>query len=68
MTPPSRRQALARGAGLVLLLGSHELAWGATIVAVRIWPARDYTRVTIESDQALAATHLLLDNPPRLAR
>ena len=66
MTPPSRRQALARGAGLVLLLGSHELAWGATIVAVRIWPARDYTRVTIESDQALAATHLLLDNPPRL--
>ncbi len=57
---------MTRGATVVLLLGTNELAFGATIVAVRVWPARDYTRVTIESDQALAAKHLLLNNPPRL--
>jgi len=61
-----RRQALQGLGSVVLLLGSHELAFGAAIVAVRVWPADDYTRVTIESDEKLAARHLLLDNPPRL--
>jgi N-acetylmuramoyl-L-alanine amidase len=51
---------------LALLLGTRELAFGATIVAVRVWPAADYTRVTIESDTPLAATHRLIDNPNRL--
>ena len=35
--------------------------------AVRIWPAQDYTRVTIESGQALKHSLLLLKNPERLA-
>ena len=52
---------------LALMLGAHDLAWGATLVAVRLWPARDYTRVTIESDQPLQATHLLTEAPHRLA-
>ena len=54
---------------LVLLLGTAQLArgaQGAAIVAVRVWPARDYTRVTIESDQPLAAKHLLAVAPLRL--
>ncbi|MBA4177599.1 MAG: N-acetylmuramoyl-L-alanine amidase [Leptothrix sp. (in: Bacteria)] len=51
---------------MVLLLGAPQLAWGAAIVGVRVWPARDYTRVTIESDQPLAATHLLVPAPDRL--
>jgi N-acetylmuramoyl-L-alanine amidase len=51
---------------LVLLLTLPQLARGATIVAVRMWPAPDYTRVTIESDQPLRASHLLLDSPHRL--
>ncbi|MBW8847394.1 MAG: N-acetylmuramoyl-L-alanine amidase [Burkholderiales bacterium] len=38
----------------------------ASIVAVRVWPAADYTRVTIESDQALAAKHFLVESPHRL--
>jgi len=38
----------------------------ASIVAVRVWPASDYTRVTLESDQALAAKHFLVDSPHRL--
>ncbi len=63
---PSRRHALQALGSLVLLLGASDLAWGATIVAVRVWPAKDYTRVTIESDAPLAAAHLLAESPPRL--
>ncbi|MDO9284027.1 MAG: N-acetylmuramoyl-L-alanine amidase [Aquabacterium sp.] len=63
---PGRRQALQRLGALVLGLGSVELAFGATIVAVRVWPADEYSRVTIESDQPLAARQFLTDNPPRL--
>jgi N-acetylmuramoyl-L-alanine amidase len=62
----NRRHALQRIGGLALLLGPAELAFGATIVAVRLWPATEYTRVTIESDQALVASHVMADNPPRL--
>ena len=61
-----RRQALRRLGTLVLGLGAADLAWGASIVAVRVWPAADYTRVTIESDQALVARQSLADSPPRL--
>jgi N-acetylmuramoyl-L-alanine amidase len=62
----SRRGALVRVGHAVLLLGAAELAHGASIVAVRLWPAADYTRVTIESDTPLAARHFMTDNPPRL--
>ena len=48
----TRRSLLQRG-GLVLLLGAGQLARGAGILAVRVWPAADYTRVTIESDTKL---------------
>ncbi len=54
---------------LVLLLAPPLLAraaGGPAIVGVRMWPARDYTRVTIESDAALVASHVLLADPPRL--
>ncbi|HEY9063807.1 MAG TPA: N-acetylmuramoyl-L-alanine amidase [Burkholderiaceae bacterium] len=51
---------------LALLLGAREIAYGATIVAVRVWPAADYTRVTLESDTPLTAKHFLADNPNRL--
>jgi N-acetylmuramoyl-L-alanine amidase len=51
---------------LVIGLGARELAFGAGIVAVRVWPAADYTRVTIESDAALPARHFMAENPPRL--
>jgi len=61
-----RRQALQQLSAGVLLLSSARSAYGARIVAVRIWPAQDYTRVTIESDQALSATHVLAQAPPRL--
>ncbi len=52
---------------LVLLLGSHHIAHGASIVAVRVWPAAEYTRITIESDVALKAKQTFVASPPRLA-
>jgi N-acetylmuramoyl-L-alanine amidase len=52
---------------LVLLLGSHQIARGAGIVAVRVWPAVDYTRITIESDVALNTKQTFIKEPPRLA-
>jgi N-acetylmuramoyl-L-alanine amidase len=61
-----RRDALLRGGSLVLCLSATDLVFGATIVAVRIWPAADYTRVTIESDQPLVARNFVADNPYRL--
>jgi N-acetylmuramoyl-L-alanine amidase len=63
---PTRRALLRDAGSLVLLLGAHEIAFGATILAVRVWPAADYTRVTIESDTALAAKHFLAQNPQRI--
>jgi N-acetylmuramoyl-L-alanine amidase len=61
-----RREALTGLGTVVLTLGPAELAWGAAILAVRVWPATEYTRVTIESDQALTAQHFLAENPQRL--
>ena len=66
MSATTRRAALRSMGQLVLLLGAHDLARGAGILAVRLWPAHEYTRVTIESDSALAATHLLIEAPHRL--
>lgn len=62
-----RRTALIRVGSLVLTLAAPQLVRGATIVNVRVWPAPDYSRVTLESDTALTAQHTLVDNPPRLA-
>jgi N-acetylmuramoyl-L-alanine amidase len=62
-----KRRDLLRGVGSVaLLLGANELAFGASIVAVRVWPAAEYTRVTLESDTPLSIRHFMADNPQRL--
>ncbi len=62
-----KRRHLLKAGSLVLSLGLHELAHGAAILAVRVWPAKDYTRVTIESDNALSTQTQFVANPPRLA-
>lgn len=61
-----RREAIRRMGALVLALGAADIARGAAIVAVRVWPATDYTRLTIESDQVLVARHQLVEGPDRL--
>jgi len=63
---PERRRLLQWG-GLVLSLGLHELVRGAALLAVRVWPAADYTRVTLESDVPLKARQTFVPSPPRLA-
>ena len=69
MTAPHgiHRRTLLQGGSLALLLGTSDIAWGASIVAVRVWPAAAYTRVTIESDTALKTVPIFVANPPRLA-
>jgi len=42
------------------------IAHAASILAVRTWPADEYTRVTLELDSELHTEHFILDDPPRL--
>ena len=56
----------AKFLGFVMLLGEVDIAWGAKILGVRIWPSEDYTRVTLESDTPLPITQQILTNPDRL--
>ncbi len=62
-----KRRSLLQSGGVVLLLGPQAWVYGAGIVAVRVWPAADYTRLTIESDRALSTRTQFIPTPPRLA-
>ena len=64
---PNRRTLLQAGSLALLLTGQQQIAHGAAIMAVRVWPAEDYSRVTLESDVPLVARQTLIDSPPRLA-
>ncbi len=66
---PRRRDVLKFAAASLTLLVSKVGAGataGSSILAVRVWPARDYTRVTLEHDQAIKYSHLLVKDPDRL--
>jgi N-acetylmuramoyl-L-alanine amidase len=63
----SSRRRLLKAGSLVLLLGAGQLARAGSVVAVRIWPAQDYTRITIESDGALKARKTTVSDPPQLS-
>ncbi|WP_119354838.1 N-acetylmuramoyl-L-alanine amidase [Azohydromonas sediminis] len=65
MTLPRRRVLQGAGA-LVLAFAATGAAHARTIVAVRVWPADEYTRITLESDGALSATTQHLSAPDRL--
>lgn len=67
VSPGLSRRNLLQAGGVVLLLGRQHIAQGATIVAVRVWPAPDYSRVTLESDIPLTAKPVFVPSPPRLA-
>jgi len=62
-----KRRDLLQSGSLVLLLGTAQIARGASIVAVRVWPAPEYSRITLESDVALKTRHTFVGTPPRLA-
>jgi len=65
--PHSARRHLLLSAGSTLLLGLFSgKARSASVIAVRIWPASAYTRVTLEHDtEGLRYTTQLLTNPQR---
>ena len=49
------RRTLLKSGALVLLLGVQQIARGATVLEVRVWPAPEYSRVTLESDKPLSS-------------
>ena len=65
---PDRRTALRAMGSVALSFAATlpTLAHATSVVAVRVWPAADYTRVTIESDAPLTQRHFLTENPGRL--
>jgi N-acetylmuramoyl-L-alanine amidase len=62
----ARRTVLKAGATLLLSVIAPVRAYAAQILAVRVWPAEDYTRVTLENDSALKATQFLVKDPERM--
>jgi N-acetylmuramoyl-L-alanine amidase len=61
-----RRTVLKAGGTLLLSVLAPLPAGAAQLLAVRVWPAEDYTRVTLENDSNLKATHFIINDPPRL--
>jgi N-acetylmuramoyl-L-alanine amidase len=66
LNSPVRRTVLKAGGTLLLSVVAPLPAYAAQILAVRVWPADDYTRVTLENDTDLKADHFLISDPPRL--
>jgi len=63
----SRRTLLKAGGALMTLLvtpTSH--AADTRVLAVRVWPAQDYTRITLEGGDALRYSAQIVKNPERL--
>lgn len=65
-TSSTRRRLLAGATTLLVLPVLPRRAHAASILAVRTWPADEYTRVTLEMDSELKAQHFTLDGPDRL--
>ena len=62
----NRRRLIGAAATLLLLPVIPRMANAATILAVRTWPADEYTRITLELDSELKAEHFTLEGPHRL--
>jgi N-acetylmuramoyl-L-alanine amidase len=66
----NRRKFLRSASSLWLLsvtpVGALAAAAASSIVAVRVWPAEDYTRVTIEHKGMVKFTQSVVHNPERL--
>lgn len=70
LKPVTGRRRFLRSVGSLCLLSVTPVgalaAVGSSIVAVRVWPAEDYTRVTIEHQGPVKFTQSLVHNPERL--
>ena len=64
-----RREILKFAAASLTLLVTSGIARAAaqsSVLAVRVWPAKDYTRITLEHSEALKFSYLLVKDPERL--
>jgi N-acetylmuramoyl-L-alanine amidase len=66
MTSRNRRVLLKAGGTLLLSVMGAAPARAAQIVGVRVWPAEEYTRVTLENDSNLKTSHFLVKDPERM--
>src|SRR5687767_5969769 len=57
---------LGRWASLAFLLVFHAVTSEAQVLSTRIWPARDYTRLTFESREPIQYTIFSIKDPERL--
>lgn len=62
----TRRTILKAGGTLLVSVLTPMPALASQILAVRVWPSDDYTRVTLENDSNLKVTHFIVKNPERL--
>ncbi|MDQ8021603.1 MAG: N-acetylmuramoyl-L-alanine amidase [Moraxellaceae bacterium] len=62
------RRALLRFGAAALLLNVTPVfaAAESRVLAVRVWPAQDYTRITLEARDLLRFSHQIVKNPERL--
>ena len=54
------------GATLALMLSPVGHAAPASLLAVRVWPSPEYTRITLEGSTKLRYSHMLVQDPDRL--
>ena len=57
---------LLKTCALLAFLWLNQAQAAVNISAVRVWPAQDYTRITIESAQAINYNQFIIKNPERL--
>ncbi|RKQ41511.1 N-acetylmuramoyl-L-alanine amidase AmiC [Enterobacter sp. R1(2018)] len=67
-SPLISRRRLLQGTGAMWLLSVSQVGLAATgqVIAVRVWPASSYTRVTLESNRLLKYKQFALSNPERV--
>ena len=61
-----RRLLKFAGASLALLVSPVGHAASTSLVAVRVWPSPEYTRITLEGGSQLRFSHMLVQGPDRL--
>ncbi|TVO59838.1 N-acetylmuramoyl-L-alanine amidase [Denitromonas ohlonensis] len=64
--PTARRHFLKAASATFAMLVTPLGHAAPKLVAVRIWPAEDYTRITLESHSDIKASHMVLKGPDRL--
>lgn len=63
----SRRQFIAfAGASLALLVSPTGHTASSELLAVRVWPGTEYTRITLEGASKFTFSHMVIKNPERL--